>query len=102
MFIPREEPFICEHCGFAVEPLERGTCRSHCPKCLWSKHVDHEPGDRASSCHGMMEPGLAGEERKKGIRAPPKRHERKTRKGKKGVPRSSSCWPGSWPAQRGS
>ena len=29
----------------------------HCPRCLWSKHVDDQiPGDRASTCHGLMEP----------------------------------------------
>jgi len=29
---------------------------NHCPKCLWSKHVDIEPGDRAAECGGVMEP----------------------------------------------
>lgn len=29
---------------------------NHCPKCLWSKHVDINPGDRASVCQGMMKP----------------------------------------------
>ena len=66
-FILRDDPFTCEHCGFAVEPLNRGTCRSHCPKCLWSKHVDHEPGDRASSCHGMMAPMMLDQSGKKGF-----------------------------------
>jgi len=29
----------------------------HCPYCLWSKHVDDKiPGDRTSSCKGLMEP----------------------------------------------
>lgn len=28
----------------------------HCPNCLWSKHVDVNPGDRASKCNGMMRP----------------------------------------------
>jgi len=28
----------------------------HCPNCLWGKHVDVNPGDRAASCCGMMEP----------------------------------------------
>ena len=67
IFIPRDEPFTCEHCSFAVEPLNKGTCRSHCPKCLWSKHIDHEPGDRASSCHGMMEPVMLDQSGKKGF-----------------------------------
>lgn len=57
IFISRQEPFTCEHCGFAVEPLEHGTCRNHCRKCLWSKHVDDQgPGDRASLCQGLMPP----------------------------------------------
>jgi hypothetical protein len=52
-FIKTKEDFKCEHCGFFVE----GTgYTNHCPKCLWSKHVDINPGDRAESCGGMMEP----------------------------------------------
>lgn len=47
------EDFVCEHCGASIS----GTgYTNHCPKCLWSKHVDIEPGDRAESCAGMMEP----------------------------------------------
>ena len=30
--------------------------RNHCPACLYGKHVDENPGDRASRCAGMMEP----------------------------------------------
>lgn len=52
-FIKLKENFKCEHCGFFVE----GTgYTNHCPECLWSKHVDINPGDRAESCGGMMEP----------------------------------------------
>ena len=29
---------------------------NHCPRCLWSRHVDVSPGDRASDCGGPMEP----------------------------------------------
>ncbi len=29
---------------------------NHCPRCLWSKHVDSNPGDRAETCGGLMEP----------------------------------------------
>lgn len=52
------EDFTCAHCGREV----RGNgYTNHCPKCLWSKHVDREPGDRAESCGGMMEPiGIEG------------------------------------------
>lgn len=52
-FIKKVEDFVCEHCGFGV----RGSgFTNHCPKCLWSKHVDKDPGDRLESCGGMMEP----------------------------------------------
>jgi hypothetical protein len=30
--------------------------RNHCPTCLWSRHVDDVPGDRASECRSAMEP----------------------------------------------
>lgn len=66
-FIAREEPFICEHCGEPVAPILRGTYRNHCPRCLWSKHVDDEgPGDRASACCGMMRPSSLDRRGKKG------------------------------------
>lgn len=56
-FIARQEPFVCEHCGAAVQPLSHGSCRNHCPQCLWSKHVDDQgPGDRQSLCQNLMEP----------------------------------------------
>ena len=29
---------------------------NHCPRCLWSGHVDVSPGDRAEQCGGPMEP----------------------------------------------
>ena len=52
-FQKREEDFICEHCGAEV----RGNgYTNHCPKCLWGKHVDVNPGDRSAKCGGMMEP----------------------------------------------
>ena len=47
------EDLTCSHCGTAV----KGTgYTNHCPKCLYSKHVDVTPGDRAATCHGEMEP----------------------------------------------
>ena len=51
----RNKGFVCEHCRAHVRPLGQGSCRNHCPHCLWSKHVDEVPGDRASACGGMME-----------------------------------------------
>jgi hypothetical protein len=37
-------------------PLTNGGYRNHCPACLYSTHVDHAPGDRASTCRGLMPP----------------------------------------------
>jgi len=66
-FIARQEAFTCEHCGEPVEPLEHGSYRNHCPKCLYSKHVDGAgPGDRASSCQGLMHPDHMDYDGKKG------------------------------------
>ena len=48
--------FACAHCGADVEPLRNGGYRNHCPRCLWSVHVDEAPGDRASSCGGPLAP----------------------------------------------
>ena len=38
------EDFICENCGKDVEKSSY-TARDHCPYCLYSKHVDINPGD---------------------------------------------------------
>ncbi len=52
-FQRRIEDFVCEKCGAEV----RGNgYTDHCPACLWGKHVDINPGDRAAACGGMMEP----------------------------------------------
>jgi RNHCP domain len=57
-FIKRKEDFECAQCGYQV--MGNGYT-NHCPKCLWSKHVDIQPGDRAEPCLGMMEPiGVEG------------------------------------------
>ena len=50
------ESFVCEHCGDEVLPTTCGIPRNHCPSCLHSMHVDVNPGDRANSCGGLMEP----------------------------------------------
>lgn len=52
-FVRFKEDFVCEHCGHEVHG---NGYTNHCPQCLWSKHVDIEPGDRAESCGGLMEP----------------------------------------------
>lgn len=53
-----EPIFECCHCSLEVTPNpSMGTAhRNHCNHCLWSKHVDTTPGDRASACLGCMEP----------------------------------------------
>jgi rubrerythrin len=51
IFQKNVENFTCEKCGFFV--LGSGYT-NHCPKCLWSKHVDINPGDRLATCGGMM------------------------------------------------
>ena len=52
-FIKNKEDFICENCGF--ENIGNGYT-NHCSRCLYSKHVDIEPGDRLNVCGGLMEP----------------------------------------------
>ena len=52
-FTKTVEDFVCAQCGTAVSG---DGYTNHCPKCLWSRHVDDNPGDRASNCGGMMEP----------------------------------------------
>jgi hypothetical protein len=47
------EDFTCEQCGAYVEGDGH---TNHCPKCLWSKHVDTSPGDRVNICRGLMKP----------------------------------------------
>lgn len=54
-FNMRDEKFICEHCHKSVNPLKY-TARDHCPFCLYSKHVDINPGDRLNTCLGLLEP----------------------------------------------
>ena len=54
-FTEIDEEFICENCGTKVGKLGY-SCRNHCPSCLYSKHVDKNPGDREEECHGMLEP----------------------------------------------
>jgi len=47
------EDFVCHHCGKSVKG---NGYTDHCPWCLWSRHVDVNPGDRMANCHGDMEP----------------------------------------------
>jgi hypothetical protein len=49
--------FRCVHCHADVPGDAPGTQhRNHCPACLWSRHVDDLPGDRAADCGSSMEP----------------------------------------------
>jgi hypothetical protein len=49
--------FRCGHCGLDVSLRALGTAhRNHCPSCLWSRHLDDDPGDRDGRCGSMMEP----------------------------------------------
>ena len=50
-----DESFTCENCHKTIPKLNY-TARDHCPYCLYSKHVDVMPGDRANNCHGLMQP----------------------------------------------
>ncbi len=65
-FTKNDSGFICKNCGFEVLPLGN-TSRNHCPRCLCSLHVDINPGDRACSCGGILEPVSAVPDAKKGF-----------------------------------
>jgi hypothetical protein len=53
IFQRKIEDFECGYCGRKV--VGNGYT-NHCPKCLYSKHVDVHPGDRAAECGGLMVP----------------------------------------------
>ena len=54
---PCTDAFICKVCGWPVVSAGAGSShRNHCPNCLSSIHLDNEPGDRRSECHGRMDP----------------------------------------------
>ena len=50
-----DDEFVCENCNKLVPKLEV-SARDHCPFCLYSKHVDINPGDRKNPCKGLLEP----------------------------------------------
>lgn len=55
--MPSNKYFICKNCGEKVSYEAWGTKhRNHCPKCLFSLHVDKKIGDRQSDCGGLMLP----------------------------------------------
>jgi hypothetical protein len=54
------QDFKCRQCGFFVtasRELSGVNNRNHCPRCLWSRHMDlNAPGDRRSECLSRMQP----------------------------------------------
>lgn len=56
----KEHGFTCIQCGFpatADRELSGVNNRNHCPRCLWSRHVDElKAGDRKSACRSRMQP----------------------------------------------
>ncbi len=50
-----DEKFICVNCKYNVKELKYSS-RDHCPNCLYSLHVDINPGDRLNKCKGILEP----------------------------------------------
>ena len=50
-----DEAFICDNCKKKVDKLNY-TARDHCPYCLYSKHLDINPGDRLNQCKGLLKP----------------------------------------------
>ena len=54
-FLMLDEEFECENCHKHV-PRLKYTARDHCPYCLYSRHVDRNPGDRACECCGALVP----------------------------------------------
>ena len=61
-----DKNFICENYGTEVHKLGY-TARDNWPKCLFSKHVDINPGDRSSSCSGLLKT-IGVEKYKKGYK----------------------------------
>lgn len=55
MFITNNETFVCVNCKRNVEK-HPSSSRNHCPFCLYSLHVDIDPGDRSNPCQGIMKP----------------------------------------------
>jgi tRNA(Ile)-lysidine synthetase-like protein len=58
--------FVCVNCGAAV-PSGGARVRDHCPFCLRGLHVDDVPGDRASTCGGLLVPDSFSIEGRAGV-----------------------------------
>lgn len=55
-FLHLNEGFTCLHCSAKVPQHQHGSCRNHCNQCLYSMHLDVNPGDRSSECGSLMKP----------------------------------------------
>lgn len=66
LFTKKDSGFICASCGREVVPLGYSS-RNHCPFCLCSLHLDINPGDRASSCGGVMRPSAVRPDARRGF-----------------------------------
>ncbi len=53
LFQKKVEDFVCIKCKKRVKG---GGYTDHCPHCLYSVHVDINPGDRMAECKGEMVP----------------------------------------------
>lgn len=62
-FVKNNQGFRCIVCATEVPP-HPSSSRDHCNRCLYSLHVDINPGDRMNSCQGILEP--AGLDLKRG------------------------------------
>ncbi|MCW6159483.1 MAG: RNHCP domain-containing protein [Candidatus Micrarchaeales archaeon] len=59
-FTRRSEDFVCDNCG---KEVKGNGYTDHCPRCLYGKHVDVNPGDRKSNCRGALVPTSATHDR---------------------------------------
>lgn len=66
LFTKNDSGFICGNCKREVPPLGYSS-RNHCPYCLYSLHLDINPGDRAANCGGLMKPDEVTYSSKKGF-----------------------------------
>lgn len=48
-----DEDFVCLNCQREVK-ASGYTARDHCPHCLYSVHLDNNPGDREANCGGLL------------------------------------------------
>jgi len=54
-FQKNNESFVCKNCG-KLTTAHPSSSRDHCMYCLYSLHVDINPGDRLNNCQGLLKP----------------------------------------------